>query len=163
MVVGYRSIAIAGRTTVQARSVSVESAGPKYRQNISVGPHTLNADEPAEWGGSDIGPNPYELLLAALGACTSITVRMFAERKRWPLQNILVDLSHAQVHAHDSAGTDQKPRMIDRVETTITLSGALTEEQRRGLLEIAGKCPVHCTLTSQVEILTHAMFDEPHP
>ena len=134
------------------RSVRVTSGPSRYGQNISIGPHVLQADEPNDFGGNDTGPNPYELLLAALGACTSMTVRMYAERKQWPLQEVHVNLSHARVHAEDCAECDTKVGMVDRVEVWISFTGDLSEEQQRRLLEIANKCPVHRTLVSEVQI-----------
>jgi putative redox protein len=134
------------------RSVCVNSGSTRYVQNISVGPHLFQSDEPSDFGGIDLGPNPYELLLAALGACTSITVRMYAERKQWPLQGLQVGLSYATVHAEDCAECDTKNVMVDRIELGISFIGDLSEDQQRRLLEIANKCPVHRTLVSQVQI-----------
>jgi uncharacterized OsmC-like protein len=135
-----------------SRSVVVRSGSSRFGQTISVGPHVLPADEPNEYGGEDAGPNPYELLLAALGACTSMTVRMYAERKQWPLRGVQINLSHAKVHAEDCAECETKVGMIDRIELRICLVGDLSEEQQRRLLEIADKCPVHRTLTSEVQV-----------
>jgi uncharacterized OsmC-like protein len=135
-----------------SRSVVVRSGSSRFGQTISVGPHVLPADEPNEYGGEDAGPNPYELLLAALGACTSMTVQMYAERKQWPLRGVQVNLSHAKVHAEDCAECETKVGMIDRIELRICLVGDLSEEQQRRLLEIADKCPVHRTLTSEVHV-----------
>jgi uncharacterized OsmC-like protein len=136
------------------RSVRVNSGPSRYLQIISVGPHVLQADEPNDFGGNDAGPNPYELLLAALGACTSMTVRMYAERKQWPLRGVQVSLSYAKVHAEDCAECETKVGMIDRIELGISFTGDLSEEQQRRLLEIANKCPVHRTLVSRVQIDT---------
>jgi uncharacterized OsmC-like protein len=94
------------------RNVIVDAGQLRYAQNISVGPHVLQADEPVEVGGKDAGSNPYELLLAALGSCASITVRMYSERKQWPLQGVHVDLSWARVHAEDCAECDNEVRMV---------------------------------------------------
>ena len=134
------------------RSVSVSSGSSRYLQNIAVGPHVIRADEPNNSGGNDAGPNPYELLLAALGACTSITVRMYAERKQWPLQGVHVGLSYSRVHAEDCAECDTKVGIVDRIEVVISFTGDLSEDQQRRLLEIANKCPVHRTLVSQAQI-----------
>ncbi len=136
------------------RGVRVNSGNSRYDQIISVGPHVLQADEPNEFGGNDAGPNPYELLLAALGACTSMTVRMYAERKQWPLQGVQVSLSYARVHAEDCAECETKVGMVDRIEVGISFAGDLSEEQQRKLLEIADKCPVHRTLVSRAQIDT---------
>jgi uncharacterized OsmC-like protein len=136
------------------RVVRVSSGPSRYGQRISVGPHVLQSDEPSDFGGNDAGPNPYELLLAALGACTSMTVRMYAERKQWPLEEMQVSLSYARVHAEDCADCETKVGMVDRIEVAISFTGSLSDEQERRLLEIANKCPVHRTLTSQAQIDT---------
>jgi uncharacterized OsmC-like protein len=136
------------------RSVVVKAGPSRFGQNISVGPHLLQADEPRDVGGNDEGPNPYELLLAALGACTSMTVRMYAERKQWPLQGVQVRLAHSRIHAEDCAECDTKQGMLDRIEAEITFIGDLSDDQRHRLLEIANVCPVHRTLVSEVQILT---------
>jgi putative redox protein len=132
--------------------VSVNSGPSRYAQKISVGSHVLQADEPSNLGGNDAGPNPYEFLLAALGACTSMTVRMYAERKKWPLAAVRVGLSYAKVHAEDCANCDTEVRMIDQIDVEISFAGSLSDDQRTRLMEIANKCPVHRTLTSQVRI-----------
>ncbi|MGZ3433817.1 MAG: OsmC family protein [Isosphaeraceae bacterium] len=106
-----------------SRNVFVHSGPSRYVQSISVGPHVLQADEPSDSGGNDAGPNPYELLLAALGACTSMTVRMYAERKQWPLQGVQVSLSHARIHAEDCAECDTKIGMVDRIEVEVSFTG----------------------------------------
>ena len=121
-----------------------ENGAGRYQQTIAVGRHTLIADEPLTAGGTDAGPAPYDFLLAALGSCTSMTLRMYAERKALPLTRVHVTLSHAKV---DVEGT-----RVDRIERVITLDGELTGEQRQRLLEIANKCPVYRTLTSTIEI-----------
>jgi len=136
------------------RSVVVKSGPSRYGQNISVGPHGIQVDEPRDVGGNDEGPNPYELLLAALGACTSMTVRMYAERKQWPLQGVEVRLTHSRIHAEDCAECDTKQGMLDRIEAEITFIGDLSDDQRHRLLEIANICPVHRTLVSEVQIRT---------
>jgi putative redox protein len=136
------------------RSVLVHSGPLKYAQTVSVGPHVLQADEPSDYGGNDAGPNPYELLLAALGACTSMTVRMYAERKQWPLEGVQISLSHARVHAEDCAECETKLGMVDRIELGISFTGDLSEEQQGRLLEIANMCPVHRTLVSRAQIDT---------
>jgi putative redox protein len=122
------------------------------RQQIDAGPHTLFADEPADAGGDDSGPDPYELLLAALGACTSMTLLLYARRKQWPLEGAEVRLSHRRDYARDCADCDQKPAQIDLIERHITLRGPLDDAQRARLLEIAAKCPVHRTLTGTIEV-----------
>jgi uncharacterized OsmC-like protein len=137
-------------------NVSVESASPDFLENISVGQHGLQADEPLSAGGQDTAPSPYELLLAALGACKVITLRMYAKRKGWPLQGVQLNLSHGKVHAEDCANCDSSGSLVDQVDVKIKLHGELSAEQRRILLAIAEKCPVHRTLTSQVLIRTRA-------
>ncbi|MGA7540711.1 MAG: OsmC family protein [Steroidobacteraceae bacterium] len=139
------------------RKVYVDTTRPPYVEEISVGEHRLLADEPQGAGGTDAGPDPYELLLAALGSCTCITVRMYAARKRWPLEAVHVALTHAKVHSEDCAGCDTAARSMDQIEMQITLTGALSADQRERLLEIAGKCPVHRTLTSTVRINTRVV------
>lgn len=130
-----------------------ESAEGSLAQTITAGRHTLAADEPVPVGG-DSGPSPYDLLLAALGACTSMTVRMYAERKQWPLEKVTVALRHKRVHAEDCAECETKTGSLDRIDATIRFAGDLDEDQRRRLLEIAGRCPVHHTLRSEVQIAT---------
>jgi putative redox protein len=131
----------------------VVSGGPEgYSLEISARRHLLRADEPEEAGGADTGPTPYELLLAALGACTTLTLRMVADRKGWPLAGVEVALSHAKVHAEDCSRCETREGMIDRIEGEIHLAGPLDEEQRRRLLEIAHKCPVHRTLKGEIDI-----------
>jgi putative redox protein len=144
-------------------SVVVNSGLSRYAQNISVGaPHLLQADEPRDVGGNDEGPNPHELLLAALGACTSMTVRMYAERKQWPLRSVEVRLAHSRIHAEDCAECDTKQGMLDRIEAEITFIGDLSDEQLHRLMEIANICPVHRTLVAEVQIRTRlAMSNGP--
>ena len=125
-----------------------------FLQEISAGAHPLIADEPIEAGGTEKGPGPYELLLAALGACTSMTVSMYARRKNWPLESVQVRLTHSKVHAEDCADCETREGLIDEIHREISLSGTLTEEQRAKLVEIANKCPVHRTLTSEIKIRT---------
>ena len=134
---------------------TVVDGGPSgFRQSISIGPHQLVADEPKDTGGNDAGPTPYELLLSALGACTNMTLRMYADRKGWQLKEVRVVLTHSRNYAHDCAECDTKETMVDRIEREITLMGELSGEQRERLLEIADRCPVHRTLTSKIQIQT---------
>jgi putative redox protein len=121
-------------------------------QDIQARGHRLRSDEPRDAGGSDEGPGPYELLLAALGACTSMTVRMYAERKGWPLESVEVALRHDRVPAEGARGRETGPAQRDRITERLTLRGPLDEAQRRRLAEIATRCPVHRTLASSVAI-----------
>jgi putative redox protein len=131
-----------------------ETHNGKFEQAIIVGPYRYLADEPMSAGGNGAGPNPYEYLLAALGACTSMTIRLYAERKQLPLRHVSVLLKHDKIHAEDCENCETKAGMIDRIDRTVTLEGELDEAQRAKLLEIADKCPVHRTLSSEVEIKT---------
>ena len=131
-----------------------ETRDGRFTQHILAGKHVLRADEPAAAGGDDRGPGPYDLLLAGLGACTSMTVRMYADQKRWPLERVRVDLRHEKVHATDCAECETRDGKIDRIERVLMLEGDLDEAQRQRLLEIAGKCPVHRTLHSEVWVPT---------
>src|ERR1700690_1446610 len=133
------------------RNVSVKSGSLRFVQNISVGPHGFQGDEPSENGGKDAGPNPFELILAALGACASTTVQMYADRKQWPLEGVHVVLSYAKVPAEDRADSDTKG-MVEGIEMGISFDGDLSEGQHSRLLEIAGKCPIHRLLSSPVPI-----------
>lgn len=143
------------------RSVVVKAGPSRFGQNISVGSHLLQADEPRDVGGNDDGPNPYELLLPALGTCTSMTVRMYAERKQWPLQGVEVRLAHSRIHAEDCAECDTKQGMLDRIDAEISLIGDLSDDQRRRLMDIADICPVHRTLFSEVQIRTRLAIARP--
>ena len=131
-----------------------ETRDGKFQQQVTVGPHRFLADEPVDVGGLGSGPGPYDLLLAGLGACTAMTLRLYAERKALPLERVTVELTHDRIHAADCESCETKEGMIDRIERAITLLGNLNDDQRRRLLEIADKCPVHRTLTSEVDIRT---------
>jgi len=131
-----------------------ETRAGKFTQAITAGKHRLFADEPVSAGGTDTGPSPYDLLLAGLGACTAMTVRMYADLKQLPLDKVTVRLRHEKVHAQDCAECETREGKIDRIEREIELAGGLDEAQRARLLEIANKCPVHRTLHSEVWIPT---------
>jgi putative redox protein len=131
-----------------------ETGQGRYQQEVLSGPHRFLADEPAKVGGGDTGPGPYDLVLAGLGACTSITLRIYAEHKKLPLSRVSVRLSHNKIHARDCENCETTEGMIDHIDRAITLEGDLTPEQRKRLMEIADKCPVHRTLESEVEIKT---------
>jgi uncharacterized OsmC-like protein len=126
----------------------------KFQQQIISGPHRLLADEPVKAGGLDSGLGPYDLLLAALGACTSMTLRMYADQKKLPLERVEVRLRHDRIYAADCAECETKEGLLDHIERVITLEGDLDAKQRARLMEIADKCPVHRTLTSEVRIHT---------
>ena len=134
--------------------VASETKAGRFQQDVRVGAHRFLVDEPVAAGGLDSGPGPYDLLLAGLGACTSMTLRLYAERKGLPLERVTVRLAHAKIHAADCEACETTEGMLDRIERAITLSGPLDNEQRARLLEIADKCPVHRTLTSEIEIKT---------
>jgi uncharacterized OsmC-like protein len=128
-----------------------------FAQEIVVGPHRLTADEPIDVGGKDTGPSPYDLLLPALGSCTSMTVALCARTKKWPLESVIVNRRHSKIHAADCRDCETKEGKIDRIERDIHLEGKLDPEQQKRLLEIADKCPVHRTLTSEIDIQTKAV------
>jgi putative redox protein len=131
-----------------------ETRSGKFQQEIMSGPHRFIADEPVSFGGLDSGPGPYDLLLASLGACTSMTIRLYADRKQLPLERVTVRLTHAKIHAEDCEHCETREGMIDRIDRTIALEGDLDAETRKRLMEIADKCPVHRTLKSENEIRT---------
>jgi uncharacterized OsmC-like protein/alpha-beta hydrolase superfamily lysophospholipase len=131
-----------------------ETRAGRFQQEIRTGRHRFLADEPVAVGGLDSGPGPYDLVLAGLGACTSMTLRLYAERKALPLDRVTVRLGHSRIHAVDCENCETKEGMIDRIDRVITLAGDLDEEQRKRLIEIADKCPVHRTLTSEIDIRT---------
>jgi len=131
-----------------------ETRQSKFQQLINAGRHVLVADEPVSAGGQDSGPNPYDLLLAALGACTSMTLRLYADQKSLPLERVSVQLKHSRIHAQDCEDCETKEGKVDRIDRVLTLTGNLDAEQRRKLLEIADKCPVHRTLHSEISVRT---------
>jgi uncharacterized OsmC-like protein/pimeloyl-ACP methyl ester carboxylesterase len=131
-----------------------ETRASKFEQTVTSGPHQLLADEPVGAGGEDSGPGPYDLLLSALGACTSMTMRMYADRKSLPVERITVTLKHNKIHAEDCAECETREGLIDQIDRDISIEGALDADQRKRLMEIADKCPVHRTLKSEVRILT---------
>ena len=131
-----------------------ETGKAKFQQKVISGKHSLIADEPIDVGGLDSGLSPYDLLLAALGACTSMTLRLYAEQKKLALKRVEVRLRHDRIYANDCAECETKEGLIDHIERVITLEGDLDAAQRARLLEIADKCPVHRTLTHEVNIHT---------
>jgi uncharacterized OsmC-like protein/fermentation-respiration switch protein FrsA (DUF1100 family) len=133
-----------------------ETRNSRFQNSVTVGPHHLLADEPAAVGGADSGPGPYDYVLAGLGACTSMTMRMYAERKSLPLDRVTVTLSHSKIHAEDCAECETRVGMLDQFDRVIAMEGELDAEQRKKLMEIADKCPVHRTLESEIHIVTKA-------
>ena len=137
--------------------VIVRGTAAGFAQEIEIGSHELFADEPTSYGGTDTGPSPYDLLLAALGACTSMTIGLYARKRGWPLEKIIVSLHHAKIHAKDCDDCATKDGKVNRIWLDIHLDGPLTDEQRARLMEIAEKCPIHQTLTSEINIKTRAV------
>ena len=134
--------------------VTVRGGIAGFAQEIVAGSHHLRSDEPVSSGGRNSGPTPYDLLLAALGSCTSMTIGMYARRKQWPLENVTVRLRHSRVHAEDCSACETGGEKVTVIEREIELEGSLTGDQRTRLLEIANRCPVHLTLTSEMNIRT---------
>lgn len=132
--------------------VVVRGNASAFLQKITSSGHHFLADEPVSVGGTDAAPTPYDYLLAGLGACTSMTVGLYARRKKWPLEDVTVALRHSRIHARDCADCETKDGMLDRIELEIELAGPLTPEQRAKLMEIASKCPVHRTLISEIDV-----------
>ena len=133
-------------------TVVVHGGASGLAQEIQIGGHRLHADEPTDAGGTDTGPSPYDLLLAALGSCTSMTLRMYANRKQWALQGVTVHLRHDKIHAEDCAECETRVGRIDHIERRIELAGTLDDSQRQRLFEIASMCPVHRTLKAEIQI-----------
>ena len=134
--------------------VLVTERDKKFLRGLYSAHHQLDADEPLSAGGGDRGPSPYELLLMSLGACTSMTLRMYANRKQWPLKDVSITLRHDRLHAEDCADCENTPRKIEQLRLIVTLRGDLTNDQRQRLLEMADRCPVHRTLDSDLHIET---------
>ena len=134
--------------------VQVLEKNHQFLRRVQSDQHTWLADEPTKVGGNDMGPDPYEHLLAALGTCTSMTIRMYANRKKIPLEDVIVELSHSREHISDCQGCEEKPMKIDVLDKTIEFKGDLTGEQKQRLLEIADRCPVHQTLHGELDIRT---------
>ena len=132
--------------------VVVHGSARSFKQEIVVGKHSLVADEPVSAGGNDTGPDPYDYLLTALGVCTSMTIGLYARRKQMPLENITVSLWHSRIYARDCEECETRDGMLDRIDVEVDLAGSLSADQHAKLMEIAGKCPVHRTLTSEINI-----------
>jgi len=136
--------------------VVVHGSARNFRQDVVAANHNLVADEPLSAGGGEAGPDPYDYLLTALGAYTSMTIGLYARRKQIPLENITVSLRHSRIYAEDCEECETKEGMLDRIDVEVGLTGSLTAEQHAQLMEIAGKCPVHRTLTSEINIRLRA-------
>lgn len=132
----------------------VRLSGKEFTTEVKTGNHFLIADEPLSVGGNDFGPTPYDLLVSALGACTAMTIRMYASRKKWDLEEVRVHLSHEKVHSTDAGGDSNKKNQIDQITRIVELEGNLDDKQKARLLEIANKCPVHRTLHNEVVVET---------
>ena len=140
------------QTNATPADVVVRGNAAGFLQEVVTGKHHLQADEPVSYGGGDAAPGPYDYLLTALGVCTSMTIGYYARRNKIPLENITVSLRHSRIHAKDCEECETKAGMLDRIDLEIQLTGPLTQEQHAKLMEIAGKCPVHRTLKSEIDI-----------
>jgi putative redox protein len=138
----------------EPRSVVVAGPVTGFRTDVEVGGHHLVVDEPIAVGGEDAGPTPYEMLLGGLGACTVMTLRIYADRRKWPLERARVTLQHRKVHAQDCVDCDKKDAKMDVIDRIVFLEGQLNEEQRTKLIEIAERCPVHQTLKGKIQVNT---------
>lgn len=134
--------------------VHIHLGDENYKTVMTAGNHELVADEPENAGGGDIGPSPYDYLLMALGSCSVITMKMYADRKEWPVEDIYIEMRHSKAHAEDCVDCDDPAAKIDKIEKEIIVKGDLSQEQLDRLLEISKKCPVHKTLLSDIEILS---------
>ena len=144
------------QTSTTPADVVVHGNANGFLQEVISRAHHLSADEPVSVGGADAGPGPYDYLLVGLGACTSMTVGLYARRAKIPLENITVSLRHSRIHAKDCAECETKVGLLDRIDVEIELTGPLTPDQRSKLMEIAAKCPVHRTLKSEINIRLRA-------
>ena len=143
---------------ITSADVIVWGEGGTFAQQIAAGRHRLKGDEPdSAGGGTDTGPSPYDFLLAALGSCTSMTIGMYARKKNWPLERVTVWLRHSKIYAADCSECETREGMLDRIERDVRFEGPLNAEQHSRLLEIANKCPVHRTLTSEISIRTRLL------
>ena len=140
------------QTGNRTADIVVRGDARSFKQEIVAGKHRLLADEPLTAGGGDAGPDPYDYLLASLAVCTSMTIGFYARRNQLPLENITVSLWHSRIHARDCEECETKEGMLDRIDVEVELTGSLSEAQHAKLMEIAAKCPVHRTLTSEINI-----------
>ena len=143
---------MATQTNKQTAHVVVRGGADNFHQEVNAGEHHLVSDEPVSVGGGAAGPDPYDYLLTALGVCTSMTIGFYARRNHLPLENITVSLSHSRIYATDCEECETKEGMLDRIDVEVELTGPLTPEQHAKLMQVAGKCPVHRTLTSEINI-----------
>ena len=141
--------------------IVVRGGAENFQQEVTAGKHHFVADEPRNVGGGDAGPDPYDYLLASLGICTSMTVGFYARRNRLPLENVTVSLWHSRIHARDCEECETRDGMVDRIDVEVELTGQLSAEQHAKLMEIAAKCPVHRTLTSEINIRLRATEKPP--
>jgi len=147
---------MAAQTDKETPHIVVRGRTENFQQQITAGKHHLVADEPTSVGGSATGPDPYDYLLAALGVCTSMTIGFYARRNHLPLEKITVSLRHSRIHARDCEECETKEGMVDRIDVAVDLTGSLSAEQHAKLMDIAAKCPVHRTLTSEINIRLRA-------
>jgi uncharacterized OsmC-like protein len=140
------------RARTNDAAVVVRGNASGFSQEVTVGAHRLRVDEPVSVGGGASAPDPYDYVLVGLGACTSMTLGLYARQRKWPLENITVSLRHSRIYAKDCAECETKEGMLDRIDVEVDLTGPLTAEQRTKLMEVAGKCPVHRTLKSEIDI-----------
>jgi uncharacterized OsmC-like protein len=147
---------MATQTEKQTAHVVVRGSAKNFQQEVTAGRHHLVADEPVSAGGGDAGPDPYDYLLTALGVCTSMTIGLYARRNRMPLEAITVSLSHSRIYGEDCEECETKEGMLDRIDVEVDLVGSLTPEQHAKLMQVAAKCPVHRTLTSEINIRLQA-------
>lgn len=143
-------------------SVVVESTDG-LRQEMTVRGKRVVVDEPKEAGGTDEGPDPYEMLLGSLGACTSMTIILYARRKRWPVEHVRVELDYSRVHVKDCEDCEEKDVKLDYFRKRVTVRGPLSEGQRTRLEEISRRCPVHRTLTGTIRIDDELRIEQPAP
>jgi uncharacterized OsmC-like protein len=143
---------MSAQSSGEIADVVVHGDAASFKQEVVAGRHRVLADEPESAGGSDAGPDPYDYLLISLGVCTSMTVGLYARRKNLPLQTIKVSLWHSRIHAKDCEECETKEGMLDRIDVEVELTGQLSAEQHTKLMDIAAKCPVHRTLTSEINI-----------
>jgi uncharacterized OsmC-like protein len=143
---------MASQSDKQTAHIIVRGGAANFQQEITAGKHHFIADEPVNVGGNDAGPDPYDYLLASLGVCTSMTVGFYARRNHLPLENVTVSLWHSRIHASDCEDCEVKDGTVDRIDVEVEFTGSLSAEQHAKLMDIAAKCPVHRTLTSEINI-----------